>query len=197
MDFLEPSRWYNSSTRVLRSLRSAWKEDPMPILAARFPDKTNLAVLIVTLLSLAIGGGSETPIAQEPAPSETPSPPTPAAGASVDYVKDRESIFDAFYTTGLDTTKPYAVANLTIRKDNMVFLLKSGTVFLMKPIAGEVTGAAFIGDGEAGMTPPNRTERYMLMKYYEAEVLKEPFTEAVFRFSDGSDSSLVAAAKPD
>src|SRR6185503_16094922 len=57
--------------------------------------------------------------------------------------------------------------------------------------------AAFIGDGEASMTPQNRTERYMRKKHYGAEVLKEPFTEAVFRFSDGSDKSLVANATPD
>ena len=37
----------------------------------------------------------------------------------------------------------------------------------------------------------------MLKKYYDADVLKEPFTEAVFRFSDGSDTILAGAAKPD
>ncbi len=135
--------------------------------------------------------------AASPSPTATPagSPAAPPAGA--DYARDREAIFDAFYKTDLDTSKPYAVANLAIRKDNMTLLLKQGTVFLMKPIAGEVTGAAFIGDGVASMTPPNRTERYMLRKYSGADTLNEPFTEAVLRFSDGTDRLILISAKPD
>ena len=65
----------------------------------------------------------------------------------------------------------------------------------MKPIGGEVTGGAFIGDGEASMTPPNRTQRFMLNKYSGSEVLKEPFTEAVFRFSDGTDRTIRALGR--
>lgn len=131
-----------------------------------------------------------------PAPEQAAQSSVPAMSAFV-FEKDREAIFKAFYATGLDTSKPYAVTNLAIKKDNMTLLLKQGALFLMQPIAGEVTGAAFVGQGEASMTPPNRTERYMLNKYYGAEVLKEPFSEAVFRFSDGTDRTMVAAARPD
>src|SRR5439155_8888122 len=104
-------------------------------------------------------------------------------------------IFNAFYQAGLDTTTVYAVTNLAIKKDNMTLLLKQGTVFLMQPIGGEVTGAAFVGDGEASMTPPNRTQRFMLNKYSGTETLKEPFTEAVLRFSDGTDRTIRALGK--
>lgn len=142
-------------------------------------------------------GGPTAPVPAAPAAPE-PALSAPAGGAGgVDFTADREAIFNAFYRTGLDTSKAYSVTNLSIKKDTMTLLLKQGTVFLMQPVGGEITGAAFIGDGEASMTPPNRTERYMMKKSYGAEVLKEPFTEAVFRFSDGSEKSLVANATPD
>ena len=128
-----------------------------------------------------------------PGPSTSPAP----ADAGVDYAKDRDAIFDAFYTTGLEATTAYAVSNLAIKKDNMTLLLKQGTVFLMKPIAGEITGAAFVGDGEASMTPPNHMARFMLNKYSGAEILKEPFSEAVFRFSDGTERTIRAQGHPD
>ena len=90
----------------------------------------------------------------------------------------------------------YSVTNLAIKKDNMTLLLKQGTVFLMQPIGGEITGAAFIGEGEASMTPPNRAQRFMLNKQYGSETLKESFSEAVFRFSDGTDKAIIGAGKP-
>ena len=121
-----------------------------------------------------------------------------AAGATIaEPPTDGESIFASFYSTPLDTTTAYAVRDLPIRHDSMTILLKKGTVFLMQPIDGQVYGAAFIGDGEASMTPPNNTERYMLAKRYGKPVLKEPFTEAAFRFSDGTAEAIRAAGRPD
>jgi peptidase M1-like protein len=165
---------------------------------------TPRGALIAVALVLALPGqavrweGPGTAAGQEQSStSEAPQPAAVASPTGADYVKDRDAIFEAFYTTGLDTANAYSVANLSIKKDNMTLLLKQGTLFLMKPIAGEVTGAAFLGEGEASMTPPNRTERYMLKKYYGAEVLKEPFSEAIFRFSDGTDKALLAAATRD
>jgi len=133
-----------------------------------------------------------------PAPESGSATPAPAqsAPAGFDFAGHREEIFDAFYQIGLDASTGYTITNLSIKKDNMTLLLKQGTVFLMQPIGGEVTGAAFIGDGEASMTPPNRTQRFMLNKYYGAETLKEPFTEAVFRFCDGTDRTFRALGKP-
>jgi hypothetical protein len=171
-----------------------------------------LAFGMVTLLAPGAfsQGGSATPVpaappvaappagSTAPAPGATPAPgaASPAAAGGYDFAANREEIFKAFYQTGLDTSKAYAVTNLAIKKDNMTLLLKQGTVFLMQPIGGEITGAAFIGDGEASMTPPNRTQRFMLNKYYGAETLKEPFTETVFRFSDKTDRMMIGAGKP-
>jgi len=160
-------------------------------------------VLIPALGLIALGapglssrGGS--PAAQT-APQATASPASPApapAPGGFDFAGKREEVFKAFYATGLDLSTAYTVTNLAIKKDSMTLLLKQGTIFLMKPIGGEVTGGTFVGDGEASMTPPNRTQRFLLNKYSGSETLKEPFTEAVFRFSDGSDRLIRATGKP-
>jgi hypothetical protein len=159
-------------------------------------------VLILALGLIALGapglssrGGS--PAAQT-APQATASPASPAAAPApggFDFAAKREEIFKTFYATGLDLSTAYTVTNLAIKKDNMTLLLKQGTVFLMKPIGGEVTGGAFIGDGEASMTPPSRAQRFMLNKNSGAETLKEPFTEAVLRFSDGTDKTIRVSGK--
>ncbi|PYT37031.1 MAG: hypothetical protein DMF52_04535 [Acidobacteria bacterium] len=158
-----------------------------------------LGLMVLGSPGMSSRGGS--PAAQTASPpSANPAPiaaasPAPAAPGGFDFAGKREEVFEAFYATGLDTSTAYTVSNLAIKKDSMTLLLKQGTVFLMKPIGGEVTGGAFIGDGEASMTPPNRTQRFMLNKYSGSEVLKEPFTEAVFRFGDGSDRLIRALSK--
>ena len=158
-----------------------------------------LGLIVLGSPGMSSRGGS--PAAQTASPpSANPAPiaaasPAPAAPGGFDFAGKREEVFEAFYATGLDTSTAYTVSNLAIKKDSMTLLLKQGTVFLMKPIGGEVTGVAFIGDGEASMTPPNRTQRFMLNKYSGSEILKEPFTEAVFRFSDGTDRTIRALGR--
>ncbi|MFQ5877426.1 MAG: M1 family metallopeptidase [Acidobacteriota bacterium] len=160
----------------------------------RFP-RALLTVALPAALLLVPGA-----VARDVAPA--PAQETASAGggsgwSAHDFIDKREAVFEEFYAKGLDSRRPYAVTDLRIRKDNLTLLLKEGTLFLMKPVGGEVTGAAFLGSGVATMTPPNRTERYMLNKYYGQDTLSEPFTEAVFRFTDGTDRVLLAAARPD
>ena len=155
--------------------------------------------------TVGISRGSSSPVPPQGPPTNVTPAAVPsgaaaspaAAPGSVDFARDHDAIFDAFYSTGLDATTPYGVSSLAIKKDSMTLLLKHGLLFFMKPIAGEVTGAVFLGDGEASMTPPNPMERFMLKKYSGNEILTEPFTEAVFRFSDGTDKELRAAIHSD
>src|SRR2546428_9377793 len=160
-------------------------------------------VFVLALGVIARGArGASSPTSREGAPPPAPTVAAPAAQSApvgavgFDFGANREDVFKAFYQTALDTSTAYSVTNLAIKKDSMTLLLKQGTVFLMQPIGGEVTGAAFIGDGEASMTPPSRTQRFMLNKYSGAETLKEPFTEAVFRFCDGTDRTIRALGQP-
>jgi len=172
---------------------------PMPSSRWRMSRPPLLGVTLIALLSVLADPGSSR--GQSPTPSGTEPgkeivETVVVTAPTTDRAEGREAIFEAFYRTGLDTTRPYAIANVKIQKDTVTLHLKQGTLFLMKPVAGEITGAAFVGEGVAMLTPPNRTERYMLNKYYGAETLNEPFTEAVFRFSDGAEKTLVGTTQP-
>ena len=160
------------------------------------PLRRRVVLLVLGLVAFNGAPRAQTPpqTAATPSPAAA-TPAAPAAPAGFDFAGQREAVFKAFYSTGLDTSTAYTVSNLAIKKDTMTLLFKQGTVFLMKPIGGEVTGGAFMGDGEASMTPPSRAQRFMLNKYTGTETLKEPFTEAVFRFSDGTDRTIRALGK--
>jgi hypothetical protein len=159
----------------------------------RISHLTLLLLLAATWGIVAPQGGVA--VAAEEVFTEEPSADGPKPGSPESYFQNRETVFKAFYGRGLDLSKAYAVTNLPIKKDNMTLLLEEGTLFLMKPIEGEITGAAFIGQGVATMTPPNVTERYMLNKHYGREALDERFDEAVFRFTDGTDRVLLGKAR--
>src|SRR5882672_9024813 len=153
-------------------------------------------VLLATLAILPATSQDQPPAPPPAAPGvPSPSPVPPAAPPAAGEGQGKESLFEVFYKTGLDTSKAYAVTDLTLKKDTVTLLLKHGTVFLMQPIDGAVTGAVFIGDGVATTTPPNGMERYMLRKYSGSDTLNEPFTEAVLRFSDGSHKTIVVTGR--
>src|SRR5687767_11347114 len=72
-----------------------------------------IAGVLVSSLILTRGRAA---VAQETPPTEVVAGSAPASGlGGKDFIADRDAIFDAFYTTGLDTTKPYSVSNLAIR----------------------------------------------------------------------------------
>jgi hypothetical protein len=111
----------------------------------------------------------------------------PAALAGFD---DLEKSFDAYYRTGLDTASVVAVENLTLQKDAMTLLLKKGVLVPMLPIEGEVTGAIFVGEGTASLTPPTPMDAWFLKKSYGAPQFSEKFTALFMRFSDGTEKSF-------
>jgi len=111
-------------------------------------------------------------------------------------IGSHESILKAFYRVDIDTEKVYRVTNLTLSRDNMKLHLKSGIVFLTKPLDGEVTGAVFLGTGLASMKPVNRSGRYMLAKYSGKEELAEPFQQLSLRFTDGTHGRFEKQGTP-
>ena len=82
------------------------------------------------------------------------------------------------------------VANVVIRRDAGVFTLKSGDLYFVGPIEGRVTAAVFLGDGEFTLTPPLECEKRSLAINTKTSSITEPFTEAVFHFSDETWAEL-------
>lgn len=115
-------------------------------------------------------------------------PPTPRALANNDptYLKLR----------AVAPGQAVTVTGLRLRKDAGIFTFKSGTFYLLEPINGVCTGAVFLGDATFGLTPPTELEQRYLSFLAKDHEFVEQFSEAVFRFTDGTDAEILKAAGP-
>lgn len=133
-------------------------------------NRTQLAVTAVTVVIVTLLA----PLAQ----AQQPAPSAPELAA-----------YTALRTVAL-SGESCSVANVVLRRDAGVFTLKSGELHFVAPVEGRVTAAVFLGDGELTMTPPLECEKKSLAIYTKMPSIAEPFTEAVFRFSDETWAEL-------
>lgn len=88
-----------------------------------------------------------------------------------------------------------AVEDFTLRYDVASFTFKQGTLTFLTPIQGMVTGAIFIGQGRLTLKPATLIDQDELSRRIGAEQLDEDFTSVVFRFTDGSNRSLLQGTR--
>src|SRR5271170_82970 len=88
----------------------------------------------------------------------------------------------------------FAVKNLSLKRDAGVFTFSDGTFYLYGEVGGLVTGAVFLGNGALHVEPPSAMERRQLKMVMKTEVLDQPFTSAVFEFTDGTAVELQGAS---
>lgn len=81
-------------------------------------------------------------------------------------------------------TRIATLDNFTLRKDVATFTFRNGQLVLFPPVMGRVTGAVFIGDGDFLLEPAISIEQSFLKVVQGSGVLREPFKEAVFHFTD-------------
>lgn len=146
------------------------------------------AVLALALLAAPVAAWSAAAEAPESPPAFTPPPITTQA--------EMERVFDEFFTVGLDLERPLAVQNLKIKRDTFEATLVEGTIYLAKPIAGQVTGAHFTGTGAMKVSVPNTFDRKELLASYGKGAFEESFSEMVLRFDDGTDREIMAGGRP-
>jgi hypothetical protein len=113
-----------------------------------------------------------------------------ATGTASAAFDDLEKAWASFYATGLDAPKAMSVTDLTLQKDAMTLVFKKGILVPMQPIEGEITGAMFVGEGTATLTPPTPMDAWFLKKYYGADKFSESFTSMYLRFTDGTDKQF-------
>ena len=79
-----------------------------------------------------------------------------------------------------------ATHSLVLKRDAGTLIFKSGNLYFLAPVAGKVTGAVFVGEGNFQLAPSVKAERQslsILTKDPEG-VINEEFNQAVFRFTD-------------
>jgi hypothetical protein len=124
--------------------------------------------------SLVAAGAAQQPNAVAPPPPEL-----------VGYAALREAKLGGEVVT---------VSNLALKRDAGTLTLKSGEVYFVAPVAGRVTAAVFVGDGEFALTPPIECEKQALAIYTKAPSITEHFAELVLRFSDDTAAEIRASA---
>jgi len=122
--------------------------------------------------------------------------PAPALGA--DPARDPRKLFEELNNTRLDPAQVYVIRNGQITRDRVKFYFNQGFLGFFTPVAGEITGAVFTGEGEVLMVPPNDVEKRNLAQFTQAPILEEQFTTAILRFTDATARELLAfSRKPD
>ena len=98
----------------------------------------------------------------------------------------------------IDPSQVYALRNAQIARDRVKVYFNRGFVGFLTPVAGEITGAVFSGDGEVLLIPPNPVEKRNLAQFTQSPILEERFSSAYLRFTDRTARELLAVAeRPD
>lgn len=98
----------------------------------------------------------------------------------------------------VDPAQIYMLRHVEISRDRLKIYFNRGFVALFAPVAGEITGAVFSGDGEILLIPPSAAEKRNLAQFTHSPILEERFDQAYLRFTDQTAKELLAqAARPD
>ena len=92
--------------------------------------------------------------------------------------------------------KSIEVKDVVLKRDAGKFTFRAGTFYFLAPVKDLVTGAIFIGDATFSLTPPIEIERKNLQLLTKSDEMVEEFSEAVFRFSDGTEAEIAKAGTP-
>lgn len=100
---------------------------------------------------------------------------------------------DPFYRqlrdVGLGQT--FRFDNFTVQVDAGTFKFDKGTVTVLNPVNGIVTGMIFVGEGHFHLKPVTALDERELMRRIKSEEIDEDFTEVVFRFTYGPHLSFL------
>lgn len=90
-------------------------------------------------------------------------------------------------------TEAVRLTNFDLKRDAGTFRLLSGTICLVPPVNGKVTGGVFAGDGMFLLTPPNEAERKSLTYLTKEPEFNEKFERLVLRFTDSTYDEIKKA----
>ena len=85
----------------------------------------------------------------------------------------------------------YRMENFSMRLDVATFQFEKGTLTMLAPVNGRVTGAIFIGDGHFNLKPVTVLDTFELKRRSGGDEWNEEFTAVVFRFTDGIHTQLL------
>jgi len=149
---------------------------------------------------LLIGGSAASVsgvFSQLPARTNNAAPSTSTTASQAPDIDPRQ-LLEQLDAVSLDPTQIYSLRDAQITRDGLKFYFNRGFVEFFTPVAGEITGAVFSGDGEVLLMPPNAAERQSLAQFTQTAILEERFLSLYLRFTDHTAQELKARAeRPD
>src|SRR3989441_1349720 len=121
------------------------------------------------------------------APSTEPSQP---ATKPVAQSISAEALYLQLRSVGLDKSRAYRIRETSFDRAAFHITLDDGTIAFTEDVAGHITGACFVGDGEVLLVPPDKVERASMAMFTGAAILEERFVTAYFRFNDETFAEL-------
>ena len=82
------------------------------------------------------------------------------------------------------------VSAFRMKREGAIFTFRNGAFYLLEPVNGKITGAVFIGDATLSVNPPTEVEQRYLSILARDHEFVEQFSEAVFRFTDGTEDEI-------
>ncbi|HET7841659.1 MAG TPA: M1 family aminopeptidase, partial [Terriglobia bacterium] len=105
------------------------------------------------------------------------------------------AVYQQLLEVGVDPGQIYSIRGVRLNRGGINFYFDRGYIGFFAPVAGLVTGAAFIGDGEVLLLPPIPVEKRSLAHFTKSAVLEERFTSAYLRFTGATAQELLQNAK--
>ncbi len=119
------------------------------------------------------------------------------AGQALDLpAQDARGLLEQLNNASIDSSQVYSLRDVQITRDRVRIYFNRGFIGFFKKTAGEITGAAFAGDGEVLLMPPDSVEKYALAEFTQSPILEEQFGSVYLRFTDQTSRELLAKARP-
>ncbi len=82
------------------------------------------------------------------------------------------------------------IRGLKLQRDAALFAFEQGTFYFLNPVEDRVLGAIFLGQGVFRLAPPVETEKRFLRHLTAMDEIREPFSQAIFYFTDSTYDEL-------
>ncbi len=114
------------------------------------------------------------------------------SGAKIGVPKEIIEITKGLRNLTIDSAETASVSGLMLQRDVGSFLLEQGTIYLCRPIMGEVRAALFVGSGMFVYAPPTEVEQGQLRRFMETESVQEEISSILFLFGDTTVKEISA-----
>jgi len=104
-----------------------------------------------------------------------------------------DPVYKQLRNVGLGET--FRLDDFTVRMDAATFHFQKGTLTLLNPVNGVVTGAIYIGEGHLNLKPVTLLDATELKRRSGTEEVDEDFSEVVFRFTGGEPKKFAPGLK--